>query len=296
MESDNPNREVLTRSVVAAAERGDRLAFASAVQRYGSLKEAQEIARNKAVLRMVDRVAAVAAFDVPALPCIEVRATNGAAADGDHLYGHFTVWDAWYEVDSFFEGHFLERTVKGSTKKTLNENRDSIRALFQHGMDPLAGDKPLGPIDELHEDDVGAYYDVALLREDGGDFVDYVRGIVPGLRDGLYGASFRFRAMREEFNYDAEASDHNPDGLPERTLKEMQVMEFGPVTFPASSAATASVRSREESANGNGAEEVPVAPPDPDAAATGRTSGNERREVANRFRTREEWQQWLTSQ
>lgn len=247
METDNPIREAVARSVVSAAERGDRLAFASAAQRYGSLEEAQALVRNKAVLRMADRVVAVV-NEQHLLPKTAVRSVvqqNGATVGNDTLFGHFTVWDAWYEVDSYFEGHFMERTVRGSTKKTLRENRDRIRALFQHGTDPIAGDKPLGPVRELYEDVIGAYYEVPLLRDDDGELVDYVRGIVPGIRDGLYGASFRFRSLRELWNEIPEVSALNPDGLPERSIKEMQVMEFGPVTFPASQAATASLRSRQ---------------------------------------------------
>jgi phage head maturation protease len=244
MASDNPAREVLARSVVAAAERGDRFAFAVAAQRYGSIESAQELVRNKAVLRMADRVVSYASKP-RMLPTTTIRTaqSNGAVAS-DTLYGHFTVWDAWYEVDSFFEGHFMERTVRGSAKKTIRENRDAMRALFQHGSDPIVADKPLGPIADLREDDEGAYYEVPLLRDDNGDLVDYVRGIAPGIRDGLYGASFRFRALREFWDDEPEASDYNPNGLPERSLKEMQVMEFGPVTFPASRAATAALRAQ----------------------------------------------------
>jgi phage head maturation protease len=69
--------------------------------------------------------------------------------------------------------------------------------LFQHGSDPQIGDKPLGPIDQLREDDTGAYYEVPLLE------ASYVRdNVLPGLKAGLYGASFRFRVVREEINDD----------------------------------------------------------------------------------------------
>jgi len=40
-----------------------------------------------------------------------------------------------------------------------------------------------------------------------------------------------------------ERSDYNPDALPERTIHEVELFEFGPVTFPAYAGATAGVRS-----------------------------------------------------
>jgi hypothetical protein len=64
-----------------------------------------------------------------------------------------------------------------------------------------------------------------------------------GLRAGQYGASFRFSVVREEINDDPGTSEYNPMGLPERTVKEAKVAEFGPVTFPAYGGATAGVRS-----------------------------------------------------
>jgi len=36
---------------------------------------------------------------------------------------------------------------------------------------------------------------------------------------------------------------HNPDAIPERTILQTQVFEFGPVTFPAYEGASAGVRS-----------------------------------------------------
>jgi HK97 family phage major capsid protein/HK97 family phage prohead protease len=152
------------------------------------------------------------------------------------LYGHFAVFNRWAEIDSFFEGRFLERIAPGAFKKTFQENRTNIRVLFQHGFDPQIGDQVLGNIRELREDRTGAYYEVLLFE-----------GIPPlilnGLRNGSYGASFRFRVIKEEFVREPETSDYNPEGLPERTILELQLQEFGPVTFPAYEGATAQARS-----------------------------------------------------
>jgi HK97 family phage prohead protease len=175
-----------------------------------------------------------------------IRAVAGdvelrAAEDGDTgpvMAGHFAVFNQWTEIKSFWEGNFMERFAPGAFKKTFREARDRIRVLFQHGMDPQVGDKPLGPITDLREDEEGAAYEVPLLD------ASYVRDqVLPGLEAGLYGASFRFKVMLEQIEEEPKASDTNPHGLPERTVKEAQVMEFGPVTFPAYEGATAGVRS-----------------------------------------------------
>jgi HK97 family phage prohead protease len=175
-----------------------------------------------------------------------VPASDGSAGlelreqdDGSQtMLGHFAVFNQWTEINSFFEGRFMERFVKGAFTKTMKDNRQRMKVLFQHGRDALIGDKPLGPIEMLREDKEGAYYEVGLLD------AEYVREqIVPGLEAGLYGASFRFRVMREEYVEEPGRSEHNPDGIPERTVKEASVPEFGPVTFPAYEGASAGVRS-----------------------------------------------------
>lgn len=283
MDDTNPAREVLTRSIVTAAEHGDRLAFAAAAQRLGTLEEAQAIVRSRGIVRMVDRVAlrAMPAL-APELKLVENRDGEVSTdAANPTMFGHFAVFNEMTEIDSMFEGHFMERIAPGAFKKTMRENRSGILPLFQHGTDPVAGDKPLGPIDDLREDDTGAYYEVPLLD------APYVRqDILPGLQAGLYGASFRFQMVREQFDEEPDTSDENPHGLPERTLKEVRLFEFGPVSFPAYPSATAGVRN----ANGAG-EESTDAPPEPDAAITAprETSAAQ----APRFRTREEWQAWL---
>lgn len=181
-------------------------------------------------------------------PGIEVRQRtdgligNGATNDAGEappmeLTGHFAVFDQWTKIDSIFEGTFMESISPGAFKKTLRENKSNIRCLFQHGRDTQIGDKPLGPVAELQEDDVGAHYVVPLLD------TSYNRDLIPGLQQGLYGASFRFRVTREDVNESPGKSSRNPDGIPERTIRELELKEFGPVTFPAYGGASAGVRS-----------------------------------------------------
>lgn len=168
------------------------------------------------------------------LPDFDVRAADTGMPT---LVGHFTRFNEWTTIDSFWEGRFLERIAPGAFKKTFKEQKDSLRVLFQHGRDPQVGDKPLGPIKTLREEPVGPYYEVPMLD------TEYNRELIPGLEAGLYGASFRMAVVREDIVKEPERSDHNPDGIPERTIKEIRLFEFGPVTFPAYPNATAGVRS-----------------------------------------------------
>lgn len=170
-------------------------------------------------------------------PGIELRKSDAEDDGIAKLRGHFSVFNEWTEIHSLWEGDFLERVAPGAYKKTFRENREGMRVLFQHGRDPQIGDKPLGPIQDLREDDIGAYYEVPMID------TAYNRDLIPGLEAGLYGASFRFSVLREEFDEEPDASPYNPRGLPERTIKEARVMEFGPVTFPAYSGATAELAS-----------------------------------------------------
>lgn len=157
--------------------------------------------------------------------------------DSPLLLGHFGVFDQWTTINSIFEGRFLERIAPGAFQKTFKENRGNMRVLFEHGRDPQVGNKILGPIAELREDEIGGYFESPLFD------TSYNRDLIPGLRVGAYGASFRFRVIREDLNRKPEPSDYNPDGLPERTVREAHVAEFGPVTFPAYKGAEVGVRS-----------------------------------------------------
>ncbi len=172
-------------------------------------------------------------------PGASLRSTVDAAMPV--IEGHFAVFNVWSEINSWWEGNFMERIAPGAFTKTIAENRSTMRLCFQHGMDPQVGDKPLAPIEELDQDKVGGRYAGTLL-----DTI-YVRELIPGLEAGLYGSSFRFRVMKEELVQAPKPSDSNPRGLPERTIQEAQVFELGPVVFPQYPEADSGLRSTADS-------------------------------------------------
>lgn len=143
------------------------------------------------------------------------------------IEGYFAVFDTKTEINSMREGNFMEEIAPGAFAKTIADNRDSIRCLYNHGHDPNIGEKPLGPVEDLREDGHGAFYKVPLLD------AQYARDIAEGAKAGVYGASFKFRAVREEFTDETEPSPDNPKGLPIRRLVEVELFEFGPTPFGA---------------------------------------------------------------
>ncbi len=177
----------------------------------------------------------------------DVTPDDPSASPGFELHGIFSEYGTWYEVNSFWEGQFMERMAPGAFTRTMREDRAQMRCTFDHGFDPVLGDKPLGPITELNDTPQGPSYVVPLLDTDyNRDFV------VPALRGRLMsgedvgsqlGASFRFTVNQESWVRDAKPSAFNPMALPERTVGDVTVYEFGPVTYPANPGATAGIRS-----------------------------------------------------
>ena len=168
------------------------------------------------------------------------------------LVGHFARFGVFNEIDSAIEGRFLERIEPTAFNRTFKNNRDRIRVLFQHGKDPDLGEKPIASVTELRADATGPYYEAELLD-----------GIPPliadGLRKGVYGVSYRFQVVDDHYEPKPAKSPANPRGLPERTIREAKVFEFGPVTFPADPGADIAVRSLTDAMRPNTLPE-PVAP------------------------------------
>ena len=171
-------------------------------------------------------------FRMVSLPATELRVD--AASDGTigTLVGYAAVFNSDTIIDSW-EGKFVERIAPGAFAKTLVERGTRVKSLFNHGFDPMIGDKPLGKPSVMDERRVGLWTETPL------DDTSYNRDLIASLRSGaLDGMSFRFSVMDERWE---EAEDGK---LPVRTLLAVRLYEFGPVTFPAYEATTAGVRSR----------------------------------------------------
>lgn len=155
----------------------------------------------------------------------------------------FSPFNTWYRISSFWEGDFMERTVPGAFKRTINahnaastQDAHRIRSMFNHGQDWQIDQKLLGDVVQAVE-----AKDSPVITVDLWD-TSYNRDLLPGLRSGAYGASFMFQTVRDSWNHEPEASDHNPEALPERSLEEVRTFEAGPVTWPASPTASAGMR------------------------------------------------------
>lgn len=169
---------------------------------------------------------------------VEVGAIDtDVTADPTGFRGHFAMFNTWAEIDSWYEGLFMERLVPGAFKTTMKRDRTSIRCQFDHGYNELIGANLLAVIDDMREDDIGAYAEHSFLD------APYVRDVaIPQMvgrtiagdaRGSLVGASFRFRVVTDQWVMEPKPSDYNPKAIPERTITQVRLFEEGPVIFPA---------------------------------------------------------------
>jgi phage head maturation protease len=231
------------------------------------------------------------------LATIAVRDAMGPNGTGTipTIAGHFARFNEWTEIDSFFEGRFMERVLPGAFFDSFERRTPKIT--FNHGRDPSLGDKVLGSPVTVGEDELGGTYEAPLFPG-----VDPL--LVDGLRAGAYGSSFRFSVDEEDVIRKPERSDHNPEGLPERSIVKASVYELGPVTFPAYAGATAGIRSITDefrSASETIAEMVRTRPGDL-ARMIEKELGTEEQPreeqppppAVRKFRTREEYLEWVS--
>jgi HK97 family phage prohead protease len=153
---------------------------------------------------------------------VEVRAADDGG--GPIIAGHAAVFNS----PSHDLGGFREYILPGAFKRTLKNSRD-IPSFFNH--DPhyvlgRTGNKTL----TLAEDLEGLAFQVRPPE------TAWARDLLVSMRRGdISGASFTFRVIRDQW-------DKDTDGMPKRSISEIELYEAGPVSMPAYPAADANVR------------------------------------------------------
>ena len=155
------------------------------------------------------------------------------ASEGRTLRGYASVFN--YPIDSGTTHHSQTTFVRpGAFTKTLQENRDRVQVLVNHGMDARWGMSPVATIREMEQDSHGLRIAAEIIDEPS------FNPLVASLKAGaLRAMSIQFETVKESFS-----DDHA-----ERNLDEIALWEFGPVTFPANAAATASLHSIQDFTN-----------------------------------------------
>lgn len=180
--------------------------------------------------------------------------------DGLTLDGYGAVFNRETVIDSW-EGRFREVIAPGAMKRSFRETPPKIQ--FDHGRHPLIGSIPVARLQSISEDS-----DPALAPDGGAHVVGRIfdNWLMQPVRDAIAaqaidGMSFRFSVVREMWQTadgktvkDADelmavlrrtwSEDVSDAELPLRTLKELKVPEIGPVTWPAYTDTSVSVRSK----------------------------------------------------
>jgi len=153
--------------------------------------------------------------------------TRDSGDDGFTLEGYAAVFNQATRIDSH-EGRFDEVIDRGAFNKTLSERTPVLQ--FDHGRDPATGSVPIGSIQDIRSDDHGLF--VSARLHDNARVEPIRQAIASGAVDGM---SFRFQVIRDDFDESRE--------VPMRTLREVSLLECGPVVFPAYAGASVGVRS-----------------------------------------------------
>lgn len=147
---------------------------------------------------------------------IEVRADDETKVV--HFRGHAAVFNQMTEI----AGLWREQIAPGTFKKTLKDGAD-VRFLWNHNPETVMARTKSGNL-KLAEDKAGLDTRADLDSSDWD-----VQRILPKLKRGdVTQMSFAFRAITSEWNEEPEDK-----GLPIRTIKEVQLFDVSPVTYPA---------------------------------------------------------------
>lgn len=159
---------------------------------------------------------------------IEVRKKAAEAAVSE-LSGYGAVFNSETVIGCWFR----EKIMPGAFAPVIGKSAD-VRSLFNHDPNQVLGRTTAGTL-HLVEDETGLRYDVDVNAND-----PMAVGVAARIeRKDVTGSSFGFRVKREEW---IEPDDGSTD-LPLRVIHEFaDLLDVGPVTFPAYEESTAEAR------------------------------------------------------
>jgi uncharacterized protein len=139
---------------------------------------------------------------------------------------------AVFDVETVIAGLFRKKIRRGAFAGALRDKSD-VRGAFNHLPDHILGRTTAGTL-KLAEDSKGLRYTITVNEHDP----DAASVHAKIGRGDVSGSSFWFAV--ENPDTDEEWSRDDPKKLPLRTLKKLQLVDVGPVAYPAYVQATAS--------------------------------------------------------
>lgn len=155
---------------------------------------------------------------------VEARAVEDSGER--RLSGYAALYGTETRIGSFFR----EVIEQGAFRSAL-ARKDDVRALFNHSADVVLGRTTSGTL-TLSEDETGLRYDVLLPdTQQARDLWTLVQ------RGDVTQSSFAFTVKAEEWR-DVDTA------VPLRVVKDVQLFDVSPVTYPAYNETTVSARSQ----------------------------------------------------
>ena len=128
------------------------------------------------------------------------------------IVGHAAIFNIFANI-----WDFKEQVAPGAFSKSIGQ--DDIRALFNHNPDFVLGRNRAGTL-KLSEDERGLAIEITPPD------TQFARDLIVSMKRGdISQMSFGFRVIKDEWDQGAKPM--------ERTLKEVQLFDVSPVTFPA---------------------------------------------------------------
>lgn len=181
-------------------------------------KEASRVRRSSAMTAGEDR------RDLPLAEAgVEIRDDT----DRPRFVGYAMKWNTRTLIGALPWG-FYEEIAPGAAAKTLREGDQ--RMLIQHDPYYVVSRRAAGTL-RLAPDKVGLPVDSDLDRG-----LSYVPDLVANVRNGnITGMSFGFRVVKDDWTEEqaGETGDGKPITAEVRTIRELELIEVSPVTFPA---------------------------------------------------------------